>query len=304
MIPRSVLAVAALGCGERAAPAPPAPPAEVALRAEPAGRAVVATVDGEPVYDDCVARQAAAHGIGARAALEQCIDFELLAQEAARRGLAADPEALHVRTTEMVRALVMTDYGTTMDEPSDIPAADLRALWDQKIQHLYNKPERRRATYCRVPIAEKRRGTPADGEARALAARVHRAMGRSIDAERFAATCASASGGRAELPPKPLKPFASDGRYAGGRNVPEFTAAAFSVPAGRPADPIRTRWGWDIVLWDAVVPEVHATPAEIAEQALPEIKRAYFPQWVNLVAKSLGAKIQVVDKNIPLLEEL
>ncbi|HUS63914.1 MAG TPA: peptidyl-prolyl cis-trans isomerase [Kofleriaceae bacterium] len=298
----AVLALAATSCGERAAPPPPPAATEgpAVLRAEPAGRSVVATVDGEPVYDDCVARQAAAHGVDARAALDECVDFELLAQEAARRGLAADPDVALVRRTEMVRALVGADYVSTMDEPSDIPDADLHALWDRTIRHLYNRPERRRATYCRVPIGAKQRGTPADAEARALASRIHRAMGRSIDAERFAATCTSAGDGKTELPEKALKPFAASGQFAGGRNVPEFTAAAFSVPAGRPAEPVRTRWGWDIVLTTEVLPAATRSfedaEAEVREKLLrspetAEYRIGKFAEWVR--ARLAGAHVEL-----------
>ena len=298
----AVLALAAAACGrsERAEPPPTATEGSAVLSAEPAGRSVVATVNGEPVYDDCVARQAEAHGVDARAALDECVDFELLAQEAARRGLAADPDVALVGRTEMVRALVGADYVSTMDEPSDIPDAELRALWDRKLRHLYNKPERRRATYCRVPIGAKQRGTPADAEARALAARIHRAMGRSIDGERFAATCTSAGAGKTELPEKALKPFAANGQFAGGRNVPEFTAAAFSVPAGRPAEPVRTRWGWDIVLPIEVLPAASRTledaEAEIREKLLrspetAEYRVGKFAEWVR--ARLDGAHIEL-----------
>ena len=55
---------------------------------------------------------------------------------------------------------------------------------------------------------------------------------------------------------------------------------------------------------DAVIPAVHATPEEVVALAMPEIKRSYFPHWVNLIGKSLGVKIEVLDKNLPLLENL
>jgi len=68
--------------------------------------------------------------------------------------------------------------------------------------------------------------------------------------------------------------------------------------------PVRTPWGWDVILWDSVVPEVHATQEEQIAAALPEIKRGYFPHWVNKVAQSLGIKPTLYDKNFALLENL
>ena len=312
--PALLAIVAALACGEperQAAPPPVTVQPPVATRADPAGRAVVATVDGEPIYGDCVAAQAAAFGIDARAALDQCVEFELLAQEAARRGLADDPDVAHAARTEMVRALVDADYTPTIDEPADIPDADLRALWDRKIRHLYNKPERRRATYCRVPIRDRLRGTPADDRARAIAARIHDAMGSRIDGERFAAVCLEAGGDRAELPRQPLKPFAPDGQFPGGRNVKEFADAAFSVPPLRPAAPVRTRWGWDIVLTTEVLPAEHRSfeeaEAEVRERlvrdpATAEYRVGKFAAWVR--AQLAGARIEtfpgaLADAEIP-----
>lgn len=268
-----IAALAALAaCGGRAEEKPAATAARPdALRAAAAGRTVVARVDGEPVYDDCVARQAAA-GKDLRAALDDCVAFELLAQEALRRGYLAAPEVAEAGRREMVRGLIAADFTPTLDDPADIPAADIRWLWDRQLESSYNKPERRRATYCRVGVKKK---TPRGGErdmlARAYAEQIHRAMrGLRFSPELLALTCQLASGGRkVRTTIQETEPFAEDGRYPGGRYAREFAAAAFAVDqVGHVSPPTRTEWGWDIVLLTDIRPPESATLAE----AEPEIR--------------------------------
>jgi len=267
------IALAALSCGGRAENKEAAPAARVeALRADPAGRTVVARVDGEPVYDDCVARQAAGGARDLRAALDDCIGFELLAQEALRRGYLDDPEVAEARRREMVRGLIGAEFTPTLDDPSDIPAADIKWLWDTQLQSSYNKPERRRATYCRVGVKKKTpRGGERDMKAKAYAEQIHRAMqGLRFTPELLALTCNLASGGRkVKTTTTETEPFAESGGYAGGRYAREFAAAAFSVDqVGHVSQPTRTEWGWDIVLLTDIRPPESTSFAE----AEPEIR--------------------------------
>jgi hypothetical protein len=275
--PALVAALAALSCGEpeRTEAPPTAQPARpaVATRADPAGRAVVATVNGEPVYGDCVATQAQATGVDVDAALDQCIAFELLAQEAVRRGLAADGDVLEARRTEMVRALVDAEFAHTLDDPSDVADAELRWLWDTQLSRRYNRPELRRATYCRAPLAA---DAPVDGaehrQARELADRLHAALStmRDLEPARFAALCWMAAGGQlVKTTAAPTRQFARDGRYDGGAYAAQFAGAAFSVAqVGQVSVPTRTSWGWDVVLVTEIRPPESAT----LEQAEPEIR--------------------------------
>jgi len=51
---------------------------------------VVATVDGRPIYAGAVAAEARARGVDRKTALADLVDAEVLAGEAARRGLDRD----------------------------------------------------------------------------------------------------------------------------------------------------------------------------------------------------------------------
>lgn len=264
----AILLVAACGGEAKKAPAAARPDA---LRAAAAGRTVVATVNGEPVYDDCVARQAGA-GKELRAALEDCVAFELLAQEALRRGYLSAPEVAEARRREMVRGLIAAEFSPTLDDPSDIPAADIEWLWDSQLQSSYNKPERRRATYCRVGVKKKTpRGGELDLKAKEYAEQIHRAMqGLRFTPELLALTCNLASGGRkVRTTTQETEPFADSGGYGGGRYAREFAAAAFSIDqVGHVSRPTRTEWGWDIVLLTDIRPPETTSFAE----AEPEIR--------------------------------
>jgi hypothetical protein len=274
---RPALAIAALcaaaACGGRNGDEQQARPAPTtALRADPAGRLVVARVNGEPVYDDCVARQAAGGGRPLAAALDDCIGFELLAQEALRRGYLRDPEVAEVRRREMVRGLVDGEFSPTLDEPSDVPAAELAALWERGLRRSYNRPELRRATYCRVGVKKKTpRGGGRDLKGKAYAEQIHRAMeGLDFTPELLALTCHLASGGRkVKTSIQSTAPFDETGRAETARYAAEFARAAFSVDrVGHVSKPTRTEWGWDIVLVTEIVPPIATTLAE----AEPEIR--------------------------------
>ena len=304
--------VAALACGEPERPAAPPPVTvqPVATRADPAGRDVVATVNGEPIYADCVATQMTA-GSDVDAALDQCVAFELLAQEAIRRGMAADGEVLASRRTEMVRALVDSEFAHTLDDPSDVAENELRWLWDTQLSRRFNRPELRRATYCRAPVASSAApGGPEHREARKLAEELHAALSamRGLEPQRFAALCWMAAGGRlVKTTAIPTRPFSKDGRYESGAYAAPFADAAFSVgQVGHVSAPTRTSWGWDVVLVTEILPPEKAT----LEQAAPEIREQLihrpetaeyrlrkFRAWIGRYLAA--ARVQTFPDNLP-----
>jgi PPIC-type PPIASE domain len=309
----STLALAACR-GEEPAP-PPAPSAPaIATSADPAGRTIVATVNGQPVFGDCVAAQAAADGIDRDAALARCVDFELLAQEAIRRGLLADREVLAARRTEMVRALVETEFAPTLDDPSDISDEELRRLWDRiGLHRRYNRPELRRATYCRAPFTEGKtaRGSPEDEQARKLAESMYAALStmRDLEPKRFAALCWMVSGGKpVKTTATPTRPFLRDGRTDGPRPyAASFAEAAFSVArVGGVSRPTRTNWGWDVVLVTEVVPAQSRTFEEVAPEVREELlthpetavfRNARFEAWIGRYLQA--ARVEVFPDNLP-----
>ncbi len=143
------------GCGSSSPPPEPTRVhGAVALDATPAGAgdAIVATVDGHPVYASCVAAQAAHDHTDARAALRACIDFELLARAAAAEHLDDDDEVRDALRTAMVNRVVERDFEDHVFQPPDFGA-----LWDRVASHytpLIDHDDFRASTYVRMPVAK------------------------------------------------------------------------------------------------------------------------------------------------------
>ena len=294
------LAVLLIACGGGSTSSVPTPSGPAASLTEtPAKDDVqVATVNGRAVWGSCVSAQAS-RGATREAALAQCIDFELLAQAAEARQLASDPEVVLATRTALVSELVGKEYEDKYRRPEDFGPFWTRSL--ERNKGRFDHPEARGSVYVRIDVP-KGATAAADADAKQAIDRIYAALRdeRGLMKPHFEDIAKRVAGLDPRLKIAPVPPDIKEGRL---HEV--YVDALFAIPEiGRVSPPTRTPWGWDIVLWDSVVPEVHATPAEIVEQALPEIKRAYFPNWVNLVAKNLRAKIEVVENNLPLLENL
>ncbi len=271
--------------GEAAQPKPAGPAADVSTTlpvAPAAGRVIVAEVDGAPVYDDCVAAQVRAHGVDGpderRAALAACIDFELLAQEAARRGLAAHPEVRRAQKTESVRRFLDEAFAARYPDPSSVDRAQLEAIYRQ-LQLRYVRPEYRDTGYLRyaAAIADHPEGSPADVAAREYMQRLHAGMAERRDVtfsdlEKIAAEAA----GDAPLETGDLQPI-----HRHDRIVEPYLAATFAIPAvGMVSPPFRTDWGWDIVLLEHIHEALNTPLEEVAGELFLILRRRLYTQWV------------------------
>jgi hypothetical protein len=236
-------------------------------------KAPVAHVNGVAIDAECVATQARTPATSLRQALDQCIDFELLAQAAAARGRGEHPEVRALGEREAVRALLRAELERAYPDPASIPRTKIEELWRRPELHArYNHPEYRSVVYVRAPVDRRLpRGVPADILAKQAALRV-----------------ASALGGRRDLPPEEF--FAAARAAAGDTRLTEqrepyehprhdyaeepFAAAAFAIPeVGMISEPARTRHGWDVLLLTKILP---ARSTSLAE-AEPELRQEFFP---------------------------
>ena len=312
--PRRLLTLGALAAGlwgaaacggEASQPksAGPAPDVSTALPVAPAaGRVIVAEVDGAPVYDDCVAAQVQARGVDGpderRAALAACIDFEVLAQEAARRGLAAHPEVLRAQKTESVRRFMDEAFAARYPDPSSVDRAQLEAIY-RELQLRYVRPEYRDTGYLRYPaaIADHPEGSPADIAAREYMQRVHAGLAerRDItftDLQQLAASAA----GDAPLETDDLQPI-----HRQDRIVEPYLTATFAIPAvGMVSPPFRTEWGWDIVLLEHIHAAVNKPLEEVAGELFQVLRRRLYTQWVAELLRP--ARIQVDEAALARLQ--
>ena len=276
--PTAALAIAAtlavggsLSCGGEKSPGddsevkPATPITEIV-----AGRLVVAEVNGEPIYDSCVINQVAAHNLSKAEAVSQCIDFALLAQEAAARGYADHPEVSDARKTETVRALIDGDFTASFATPDDVPEEYLREHWKQWANRLYNVPEHRTAEWVRIQAQGVARDSAEDLAARAISEDLYAALAdkRDLTVTEFRRIATEAANGH----PLAVNPRPFEFARRGGA-LPAFADATFAIAeVGRVSTPTRTKYGWDVILLTKIVPARSATYT----QALPEMRERIF----------------------------
>jgi hypothetical protein len=220
-----------------------------------------------------------------------------MAQAAEARGLAIDSDVVLATRTALVSQLVAQEYEDKLTKP-----ADFGAFWTRSIERnrsRFDHPEARGSTYIRIEVGKKA-PPAADQAAKQRIDKIYAALAneRGLMKPHLEDIAKAIDGASTDL-----KIVTAPAAIRHGQFDPTYSEAMFAIPEiGRVSPPVRTPWGWDIILWETVVPAVHATQDEIVAMALPDIKRSYFPHWVNQLAKSLGVRIQVVEKNLPLLE--
>lgn len=253
------------------------------LVAAPGDRVVVAEVDGVPIYDDCVARQAATHQGDRQAALDDCIGFELLAQEAQRRGFRDHPAVIRTGKDERVRRLMDEHIADRFPDPEGTDRAILQALYDRVRDQRYYHPVFRTAVHARAPARKKEEGTPRDLAARALADEIHRALAdrRGLTAQAFREAATEIAGERTiELGEEFAFPRRPTPRSKGA--VESYAAATFAIPeVGQISPPTRTRWGWDVILLVAIRPEIDTPLDDVKEELFVYSRRETYVHWVK-----------------------
>ncbi len=285
-----ILAIAA--CGSTATPTPTGPPAS--FDPKPAtDDVVVATVDGHPVWGACVQGQAA-RGADRRTALQQCVDFELMAQAAQR--FATNPDVVLATHTAMVSQLVGHVYEDGYTQP-----AQFGGNWDmfvgKNMFHVRHEAYRG-SSYVRVAVPE--HATPAQDEAaHQLADRIAAALApeRGLLGPQMLALAQTVAGStplaHEDVPP-----------YRQGANIDkQYAAALFGIPeVGRASNAVRTKWGWDIVAWTDDVPATSPSDDEVVRELMPDVKRAFYTIWTERIRKQLGIRAELVPANIAKLE--
>ncbi|HET9988634.1 MAG TPA: hypothetical protein VFQ65_08935 [Kofleriaceae bacterium] len=292
---RGLLVLALIGCGSpQPSETTQGPPAPLVAQRASADDVVVANVNGKPVWGSCVTVQAA-RGATKQAALQQCIDFELLAQRAVAH--ASDDEVRLATRTAMVSALVAHDYEAGYTQPSQF-GAFWDAAYKKGVFHLRHENYRASA-YVRIPVAP--------GAAPAVDAAA------KAKAEQIAAAVAHETGllgsslvelAQAAVPETKLD-HQEVPAYRIGALDDNYATALFALPAiGRATGAVRTQWGWDVIAWTDDVPAADPPEADVIAALLPDIKVAYFGHWVDGIARSLGIHVTLVKDNIAKLEDL
>lgn len=249
----------------------------------PRDRTVVAEVDGVEIYDDCVQTQAEANDLSVDDALAECIAFELLAAEARRRDIA--PTKVEV-DREVVRSFIDREFTARFQDPSQLPEDKLRERYKAT-----RRPEYRYVTHALAKLPRVAEDDP-----------------REIALRELMGGLAATFEGRTDITPEQFKAEAekvSDQLRVEAYNFPRHKRAVedFARPVfemdpsqvGTTIGPIRTRFGWHVILLEKILPE--QSYEEWAENTFGELRKRAFEQWVASIVKRHA--VEVDEKAVP-----
>ena len=260
--------------------------------------AIVAQVDGRPVWASCVAAQGSViaakletrdEAAVRRQALDECVAFELLAQEAERRSLTDAPEVVDATRAALVNRLVETGFERRYARPEDL--GDRLDTWLRDNEWRRHRPELRGSAYLRVTGDS----ATAQKTAQEIYARLAAETGLfAVNLKELAAQYAGAKVEFADVPEK-----------ASTELEPSYRATLFAIPeVGRVAPPTKTPWGWDVILWTSGLSPLETSREEMAQTAFPELRRSVFPIWVAEIERQLGIKPKIDPAQAARLDEV
>jgi hypothetical protein len=222
---------------------------------------VIAEVDGSPISSIELARYARDHEVDARAALEELIALELLAAEAARRGVAPGSAALSTRQAA-VRVLLREEFERSRGKP-EIPEQLVRDVYKQREGYFVHPPMRVVHNFL-VRDSPARPGSEAHRRMQAFVAEA-----RGLPSGPAAVLALARSRGLSVDPS--LRTHSGDPRF-----VPDWVTATMAVPArvGAISDPFPTsQFGWHAVVIVELLPARNTSYAEAASEVRDRIHR-------------------------------
>jgi hypothetical protein len=273
-----------------------------------AGDVQVATVNGKPVWGSCVAAQAARQHLDRDAALRQCIDFELLAQAAAAHDPSDHDGAMK---TAVVNRFVELAFEDVYRKPADL-GDTLDKVIERNLWRLH-RPEYRSSTYVRV-VVPFGAGSEVDQHAHTIATSIAAGVGGGgglfpIHLEDAAHHVADAEhvtfAPSGNDQPKDLRVIWEERPAAHIQQLNDVYGAALYklTEVGQVSPPIRTKWGWDLILWTGGITAREMTRDELVDEMFPDIRRAVFEKWVKSLVQAQHVQIQIDDANVARLDD-
>jgi len=198
---------------------------------------------------------AARPDVAVETALQDLVDFELLAAEARAKGFAGGHEVRHARSQAMVTRYLLEVFERRWS-PESLSAEEVKAAYE-RVKRAFVHPELRDANHILVSENLKRPTEPAvEAQAKALAEKIYDAIAADMptDGQAFLARAApfvaEAEAAGLRIEPQALRRFAFRGRYA-----PAFTSPVFGVEtAGTLMAPFPTQFGYHVVWLNEIIP--------------------------------------------------
>jgi hypothetical protein len=232
-------------------------------------------------------------GVDAKTLLNDLMNFELLAAEALRQGLATNPNVREAENQVLVRSYLKRGFEADW-APDTLPEERVRAAYEKNKQ-FFNHPELRSGAHILVTeqaggARPKRPSDPAlDAQAQALAERIHQTLA-SADVtdmkgflEAHAAWVDEAKGLGLVLKAETLPRFALNGTMD-----PAFSEAAFKVQAKTVSAAFASSFGWHVTWIETVEPpekrSFEQVEASIRGRILPEMRINALHELTNALA--------------------
>ncbi|MEZ4475078.1 MAG: peptidylprolyl isomerase [bacterium] len=247
------------------------PDDHVVARAEGAGGPITITAGRLRRYAE------ANPGRSPRALAQELVEFELLAAEAARRGLAADPQVLEDARPVLVQRYLRADFEPAW-APDKLPRELVEASYERN-KIFFVRPAIAEADHVVLTLGGKRPPDPAlVGPAIALMERFRADVVATPPAdavaflERADAYKAEAEALGLELRPERLGRFPLEGRYD-----PAFTRGVFALEKAGDITPVLSSdFGWHVARLENKEPELNRSfaevEAELRERIAPEVR--------------------------------
>jgi len=254
-----------------------------------AAEEVVARVNGAPILRQQLVEQMRG-GEGRRAALQALVREELLAQEAARRGLASHPSVSRMQRRAMANRLVAR-FGEGFSK-ADIPRDLLEKAYNLNRIH-FQRPELVRVSHVLVLVR------PGEDEGR------HRHALRAARHLRQIAASGRLSPDEFRQLPDLLPEQERDGlpikvetlnTPRRGLTVPEFADAAFALKKPGDVSPVvATSFGYHVIYLVERIPARNVTleqaEAELRDKTYEQAKSLAFERWAAGLERRAGVKL-------------
>ncbi|MCB9729621.1 MAG: hypothetical protein H6744_04950 [Deltaproteobacteria bacterium] len=291
------------------------------------GETVVARVGAAPITLSAVRDTAAATpGLTPRAALDRLVELEVLAQEAARRGLDSRPGPQRA-WREALSQQTLHDFEHSV-HPEDMPMKQVRAIYNvPKVRQRYDHHDAWNMSYLMLSCCAATTENCDTEEIQNCFAEAARAIEVAYtelkaqtqevepDVDKVDALMRKYREDNETRWPNfayreqpfyydPDKPHSEQKGY----NVIAENVArtVIDAPFGVLQPPVQSAFGWHLVMKKAHEPASHKTPddpevaADIRQNAFPSYLRARFEEWMERLMKGSGA--QLFPERLSLLE--